>query len=158
MVMLLSSPESLGTRSTYHGHGEPSKSRAIGRLTDGAPTCGSGTLRQGSKPSAAAPSGEARSGHGSEKENTMLAKLLKRFRREDGQGMTEYIIIVALIAIAAIGVVTIFGDNIRDLFAGATNALAGEQKVKPGTEKARESHTKSKSLKTFGEDNKGSNQ
>jgi pilus assembly protein Flp/PilA len=88
----------------------------------------------------------------------MLARLLKRFRREDGQGMTEYIIIVALIAIAAIGVVTIFGDNIRDLFAGATNALAGEQKVKPGTEKARESHTKSKSLKTFGEDNKGSNQ
>jgi Flp pilus assembly pilin Flp len=87
----------------------------------------------------------------------MLRRLLKRCRREDGgQGMTEYIIIVALIAIAAIGVVTIFGDNIRDLFAGATNALAGEQKVKVGSEKARESHTKSKTLKSFGEDNTGS--
>lgn len=89
----------------------------------------------------------------------MLKKLLRRFRGEErGQGMTEYIIIVALIAIAAIGVVTIFGDNIRDLFAGATNALAGEQKVKVGTEKAREAHTKSRTLKNFAEDNKGSNQ
>jgi pilus assembly protein Flp/PilA len=87
----------------------------------------------------------------------MLQRLMKRLRREEsGQGMTEYIIIVALIAIAAIGVVTIFGDNIRDLFAGATNALAGEQKVKVGTEKARESHTKTRTLKNFAEDNKGS--
>lgn len=74
-----------------------------------------------------------------------------------GQGMTEYIIIVALIAIAAIGVITIFGDNIRDLFAGATNALAGETAVKVDTEKSRSSHTKTKTLRSFGEDLKGSN-
>lgn len=87
----------------------------------------------------------------------MLSQLKKRFLRDQrGQGMTEYIIIVALIAIAAIGVVTIFGDNIRDLFAGATNALAGETKVKVDTEKARTSHTKTKTLKNFAEDNKGS--
>ena len=87
----------------------------------------------------------------------MFARLIKRLRRDErGQGMTEYIIIVALIAIAAIGVVTVFGDNIRDLFAGATNALAGETKVKVGTEKARTSHTKTKTLKNFAEDNKGS--
>ena len=30
-----------------------------------------------------------------------------------GQGMTEYIIIVALIAVAAIGVYTAFGDIVR---------------------------------------------
>ena len=36
---------------------------------------------------------------------------MDRFRRkESGQGMTEYIIIVALIAVAAIAVVGIFGD------------------------------------------------
>ena len=86
-----------------------------------------------------------------------MRRFFSRLRRsEKGQGMTEYIIIGALIAIAAIGVVTIFGDNIRDLFAGATNALAGETKVQVGTEKARVSHTKSKTLKTFAEDNKGS--
>jgi len=80
-----------------------------------------------------------------------------RRNRRRGQGMTEYIIIVALIAIAAIGVITIFGDNIRDLFAGATNALAGETAVKVDSEKARSSHTKTKTLSSFGEDLKGSN-
>jgi len=88
-----------------------------------------------------------------------LQKLLKRFHRDQrGQGMTEYIIIVALIAIAAIGVVTIFGDNIRDLFAASTNALAGETKVTPGTEKAKAQHTNTKTMKTFASDNKGSAQ
>ncbi len=88
-----------------------------------------------------------------------LLKLLKRVRRDQrGQGMTEYIIIVALIAIAAIGVVTIFGDNIRDLFASSTNALAGETQVRPETEKAKAQHTNTKTLKTFASDNKGSAQ
>ena len=39
--------------------------------------------------------------------------------------MTEYLIIVALVAIAAIGVVTVFGRDIRALFADTTNSLAG---------------------------------
>ncbi len=84
--------------------------------------------------------------------------LRRAVRRDSGQGMTEYIIIVALIAIAAIGVVTIFGDNIRDLFAASNDALAGQTKVTPGTEKTRASQTQSKTLKTFAQDNKGSNQ
>ncbi len=46
-------------------------------------------------------------------------------KNESGQGMTEYIIIVALIAIAAIGVITFFGSNIRDLFGSSASALSG---------------------------------
>lgn len=46
-------------------------------------------------------------------------------RRQRGQGMTEYIIIVALVAIGAIFVVTVFGDNIRALFGSSANALQG---------------------------------
>jgi Flp pilus assembly pilin Flp len=46
---------------------------------------------------------------------------LKRFRQY-GQGMTEYIIIVALIAIAAITVYNIFGDTVR----GQVGDLAAE--------------------------------
>jgi Flp pilus assembly pilin Flp len=42
-----------------------------------------------------------------------------------GQGMTEYVIIVALIAIAAIAVVTLFGNNLRDIFGTSASALAG---------------------------------
>jgi pilus assembly protein Flp/PilA len=47
-------------------------------------------------------------------------------RKERGQGMTEYIIIVALVAIGAIFVVTVFGNNIRALFGSSANALSGE--------------------------------
>ena len=53
-----------------------------------------------------------------------------------GQGMTEYIIIVALIAIAAIGVITVFGDNIRALFGMATDAVAGDTQMEKRTSKS----------------------
>jgi pilus assembly protein Flp/PilA len=54
-----------------------------------------------------------------------MKSMRKLMRNQSGQGMTEYIIIVALIAIAAIGVVTIFGDNIRKMFGASVDALAG---------------------------------
>ena len=57
----------------------------------------------------------------------MITKLRQSIRDESGQGMTEYIIIVALIAIAAIGVVSLFGDNIRALFGASADALAGNE-------------------------------
>jgi len=47
-------------------------------------------------------------------------------RRPRGQGMTEYIIIVALIAIAAIGVYSAFGDVVRGQTSVAAVALSGE--------------------------------
>ena len=50
---------------------------------------------------------------------------MKQFIRQLGQGMTEYIIIVALIAIAAIGVYTIFGDVVRNQVGGMAQELAG---------------------------------
>jgi type IV pilus assembly protein PilA len=49
-----------------------------------------------------------------------------RIRRWAGQGMTEYIIVVALIAIAAIGVYTAFGDIVRGQTSVAAVALSGE--------------------------------
>jgi Flp pilus assembly pilin Flp len=47
-------------------------------------------------------------------------------RRMRGQGMTEYIIIVALIAVAAIGVYTAFGKTVRGQMAVTAQALAGK--------------------------------
>ena len=49
-----------------------------------------------------------------------------RQKRQLGQGMTEYIIIVALIAVAAIGVYSYFGQTVRDQMAGMTNELSGK--------------------------------
>ncbi len=42
-----------------------------------------------------------------------------------GQGMTEYIIIVALIAVAAIAVYQYFGQTVRNQTAAIANEIAG---------------------------------
>lgn len=47
-------------------------------------------------------------------------------RHVTGQGMTEYIIIVALIAVASIAAVGAFGGVVKDSFTGMAQALAGE--------------------------------
>lgn len=80
----------------------------------------------------------------------------RRLRRsERGQGTTEYIIIVALIAIAAIGVVTIFGESVREIFSASTSALAGDTNVKPNAREApRGQYVRNKNLKTFAKGNK----
>lgn len=53
-------------------------------------------------------------------------RIFRGNRRQAGQGMTEYIIIVALIAIAAIGVFTAFGGTVRAQMSGMAQELAGE--------------------------------
>jgi Flp pilus assembly pilin Flp len=54
--------------------------------------------------------------------NNLTKKLPKG---QKGQGMTEYIIIVALIAVAAIGVYSMFGQTIRGQVAGLAGEVAG---------------------------------
>jgi Flp pilus assembly pilin Flp len=58
--------------------------------------------------------------------------------KKRGQGMTEYILIVSLIAIASIGVTTLFGNNIRTLFGLAANALAGDDNLQNSAQHSRE--------------------
>jgi pilus assembly protein Flp/PilA len=53
------------------------------------------------------------------------AKAVRSARRQRGQGMTEYIIIVALIAVAAIGVYRFFGQTIRQQTAGLAQEVSG---------------------------------
>lgn len=50
----------------------------------------------------------------------------KHKSKQFGQGMTEYIIIVALIAIAAIAIYGLFGDTIRGQMGIMTEELAGQ--------------------------------
>lgn len=47
--------------------------------------------------------------------------------RQTGQGMMEYIIIVALIAVAAIGVYSVFGQTIRNQTSGLASEVAGKK-------------------------------
>ncbi|MDC3379427.1 hypothetical protein OAX78_04000 [Planctomycetota bacterium] len=54
-----------------------------------------------------------------------LKKNINR-RRRQGQGMTEYIIIVGLIAILLIGAVTTFKDKLAETYQGAGNKIDTE--------------------------------
>ena len=54
---------------------------------------------------------------------------MKRANRKDrtGQGLTEYIIVVALVAIAGIGIVNIFGNQLRNQFYTIVKAMSGSE-------------------------------
>ena len=53
-----------------------------------------------------------------------MRKLLKS---SAGQAMTEYIIIMAIIALAALAIFGLFGDQIRRMVGGAVTELGGDQ-------------------------------
>lgn len=98
----------------------------------------------------------------------MLNRFLPRFKkpsptppsvaprsRQRGQGMTEYIVIVALVAVAAIAVYQSFGRVIRAQTAAIANELAGESSstaMSNASKAAKEtsSQLRNKSLKNYG--------
>ena len=47
-------------------------------------------------------------------------------RSAGGQAILEYIIIIALVAVAALTVLGLFGDRIKALIAGTTTAIGGQ--------------------------------
>lgn len=59
----------------------------------------------------------------------MMTRLNELMKSEEGQGNTEYIVVVALIAIAAIAVVTFFSQNLRALFAASEDSLGGAESI-----------------------------
>ena len=50
---------------------------------------------------------------------------MKLFRNRKGQGLTEYIMMLALVAIAAISAVMYFSDNLRDQFENVSQEVLG---------------------------------
>ena len=61
-------------------------------------------------------------------------------RSSGGQAILEYIIIIALVAVAALTVLGLFGDRIRGLISSSTKAIGGEtdDSNKSGLEQLRE--------------------
>lgn len=54
-------------------------------------------------------------------------RIARRLRlRQAGQGMTEYIVIVALVGVAAIGIYTLLGQTLRNQTAGLALELSGQ--------------------------------
>ncbi len=52
---------------------------------------------------------------------------MKKMNRKSGQAMTEYVIIICVVAIAALLVAGVFGTNIRNLFKSANTSLTAGQ-------------------------------
>ena len=83
----------------------------------------------------------------------------KRQKNQLGQGMTEYIIIVALVAVAAIGIYSAFGNAIKSQMAVMTGEIAGTPDTKAATKLAEDvkqgatAGAVDKTLKNFSKDN-----
>lgn len=56
--------------------------------------------------------------------------------RRSGQSLAEVMIVLALIAIAAIFIVTVYGDEVRKLFGTSDGSLAGETDLEHGDQRA----------------------
>lgn len=75
-------------------------------------------------------------------------------RNRKGQGLTEYIIIVALVAIAAIGVVNIFGNQIRNQFATIVAAMSGSSLTVESLSDDAKGQTTQRTLKDYASKNR----
>jgi Flp pilus assembly pilin Flp len=56
----------------------------------------------------------------------MKLSQIRHKNKQLGQGMTEYIIIVALIAVSAIGVYSLFGQTLRNQTSGLAEEMSGK--------------------------------
>ncbi|MDP4669546.1 MAG: pilus assembly protein [Burkholderiaceae bacterium] len=80
--------------------------------------------------------------------------------RPQGQGMTEYIIVVAVVAVAAIGVYSLLGQTIRNQTAGIAQEIAGNDggsaisAASSNANSARLTANSAKGLRNFNEDNR----
>ncbi len=79
----------------------------------------------------------------------IIQRLARLVKGKNGQGMTEYIIIVALIAIAAIGIYTLFGKQIREVVGAISGQLGGETKKSADTIDTSKQRGKDVTVKDF---------
>jgi Flp pilus assembly pilin Flp len=56
--------------------------------------------------------------------SSFLAGLRARSTREEGQALVEYALILGLVSVVAIALLAAIGENITDLLARVTDALA----------------------------------
>lgn len=81
-------------------------------------------------------------------------KASERASKRSGQGLTEYIIVVALVAIAAIGVVNIFGNQLRHQFSTIIASMSGSSvQVESLATKAKQ-QTNQRTLKDYASENR----
>ena len=53
----------------------------------------------------------------------LIMRLRSLLRKDSGQDLLEYALLVALIALVAVGMVTASGESVNDIFANISNEL-----------------------------------
>lgn len=71
-------------------------------------------------------------------------------KNQKGQGLTEYLILVAILAVASIGIVRVFGQTITSQFTNITYAIQGNaQQIQPTNIKIKKELHSNKDLSNF---------
>ncbi len=83
-----------------------------------------------------------------------MRKTKKGVARSRGQGLTEYIIIVALVAIAAIGLVNIFGNQLRHQLSTIIAAMSGSSVQVTSLATKAKQQTNQRTLKDYASENR----
>jgi len=78
-----------------------------------------------------------------------INQINRKKNKQSGQSLTEYLILVALIAISSIGIIRILGQTTRAQLANITNALQGNHSVKIKSQDVKDTHYNSNDLSNF---------
>lgn len=76
-------------------------------------------------------------------------KLSKNIRSQKGQGLVEYLIIVAIIAIGSISIIKVVGGNLSVQFANVAQALGGNGSRKKEAHEVTDNMYKKRDLGNF---------
>ncbi|OFZ13984.1 MAG: hypothetical protein A2Z20_10140 [Bdellovibrionales bacterium RBG_16_40_8] len=72
-----------------------------------------------------------------------------KIKNESGQGLIEYLILTALLAVTAMGIVRIMGHSVSARFTDITNALQGYESGRTTVERPEERHYRKKDMSDF---------
>lgn len=74
--------------------------------------------------------------------------------RSSGQGLVEYLIIVSIVAVGAIGIVKVISQNMRFHFTQVAESLGSHAPERPQKGEIRKSHFEAKDFNNFWEGSK----
>lgn len=80
--------------------------------------------------------------------------LKNKSRGNKGQGLVEYLIIVSIVAVGAIGIIKVISQNMRFHFTQVAESLGSKAPERPHKGEIRKSHFESKDFNNFWEGSK----
>lgn len=83
-----------------------------------------------------------------------ISRYQKNNSRSRGQGLVEYLIIVSIVAVGAIGIVKVISQNMRFHFTQVAESLGSHAPERPQRGEIRKSHFEAKDFSNFWEGSK----